>query len=137
MKRIIKSVCVLLLFFAASQISAQSNSSDFSLSSSHATIEGESIAVDASIIKSGNSLTWNQTNDGFSNTTSFVINSSVENWDENTNQGSLTFNMTHENTPVDFILNGDASGITLLLVFKISAEEVDTYTLSVNNISYQ
>lgn len=137
MKYIFKSVILLLLVFSNSQLNAQNNTIDFTLSSENVTISDQGFTVSSLITKTENLLTWTQTKNGFSETLSFTVTESSGNWDESTSQGTIIYTMTFEDYQCDLSLSSQGSSLSAILTFSKNGVEEERYTFDVNAITYQ
>lgn len=137
MKHIFKSILMLLLVLSSSQLMAQGGSLDFTIESDFFTMSDENYATHSIVVKTGDVFTWTQSKNGYSETTNFTITDFLGNWNQNTSQGSITYNLIYENFHCDFILSDQYSEVSAVIILKDGESEVYRYILNVNTISYQ
>ncbi len=137
MNTIYKYLIVLLLVFSASDMVAQSNTMDYTFTFDKVTVGGQEINVNSAMIKNDNTMVWNQSNNGASDSTSYTITSASEDWNETNSTGTLHYEMSFETYELDLTILGNTTGITATLVFSENGLEEATYTFNINTISYQ
>ncbi len=137
MNTIYKYLIVLLLVFSASDMVAQSNTMDYAFTFDKVTVGGQEINVNSAMIKNDNTMVWNQSNNGASDSTSYTITSASEDWNETNSTGTLHYEMSFETYELDLTILGNTTGITATLVFSENGSEEATYTFNINTISYQ
>jgi hypothetical protein len=137
MKYIFKYLIVLAFVFSGTNIIAQNDAMNFTISSNAVRTAGQDISVSSTITKTDNTLVWTQNNAGNIDVSNFSIISTDGNWDESTSLGSITYTMAIEGYQSELTLIGQESGITATLTFKITETEGEDYFFNIDTISYQ
>ncbi len=118
--------------------SAQTNLLDFTLTSNQAHISGQNTSIASTIAKTGNTITWTQTNNGKTDATTFTIAGISENtWEASNSTGAVTYEMNTDGYRCDLFLKGTTLNRYATLTFHLNETERETYTFYINTISYQ
>ena len=115
--------------------SVNSTSSTFTLNCSNATVDNVSSNVFSIIDIQENAIVWTQQTTT-ATAMSFDISSSTGSWDESTSTGQMNYTLTQDGYQADFSVTGTSSGITAAFVFHITDSQQETYSFTVNSITY-
>lgn len=137
MKHIIKLTLTAILLFGSGHILGQEQEIDYTILSENATYLGQTIETTSTITKTGNLVTWEQINNGFSETLGYTVTNSFGNWDPETSQGQLTYDLTGENTQCSLVVFGQGNDLSATLTYILEGNEEEQYIFDVNAIIYQ
>ena len=137
MKNILKNSIVLICMLISLVSFSQSSEIDFNITSENYSIAGQAVNLQSTIEKSGNTLIWTQTDsDGISEATTTQIEGTLDAWDTANTTGTLTCQLHIGTLPADFIIVGDANGLSVRMVVKLSADIQQIYIFNTNHITY-
>ncbi len=137
MKKIFKGVIIILVIFSMTQINAQIDTINFTLTSKKLSTQGQDIFVSSTIEKSGNLLVWNQQAIDGINSNSFEINSSTTDWNQEQSEGDITYNMVIEGYTCEFVLIGKSNELSAILTIITSNTEQKKYLFNIDSITYK
>ncbi len=116
---------------------AQTNA-NYILTSNRVSLSGSNTAINSTLTKTGNSLTWTQHVNGQNNTTAFTIDSTAGYWDITNSQGALTHILNKKDYTLSFRLTGTNAGLTALLsIHKNGETDTQNYSFTITGITYQ
>jgi len=137
MKKIFKGAIIILVIFSITQINAQTDTINFTLTSEGLVTLGQEVNVLSTLIKKGDTLIWDQQIEKGVNTNTFTIVSRSEDWDQKKSSGTITFNMVIEGYNSEFILTGEKKNLSAHLIIKMSNTEKKEVLFKIDNITYQ
>ena len=137
MKKIFKGAIIILVLFSITQINAQTETINFTLTSEGLVTLGQDVNVLSTIVIKGDTLIWDQQVEETVNTNTFTIVSRSEDWDQKKSTGTITFNMVIEGYNSEFILTGEKKNLSAHLLIKMSSTEQKEVLFKIDTITYQ
>jgi len=137
MKNIFKGAIIILVIFSTTQINAQIDTINFTLTSENVSTPEQDVFVSSTIIKNGNTLVWNQQAINGINTSNFIITGSLGDWDQDSSTGNITYNLVMEDLICEFVLTGKEDEIRALLIVKTTDTNEEKYFFNIDSITYQ
>ncbi len=112
--------------------------SEYTLDSDQITVFETSKTLSSKLIKTGDTLNWEQQEASSTNTISYAITGITGHWDAGTSLGELSYTLNKEGfTAVSFTLSGtENNGLQATLSIQEGDQPALVYTFNITNITY-
>lgn len=132
------AIFLLILASSAAPTWGQVSELDFQIKSTRLKISDELLAVRSRIMRQGDQLVWRQRNHSRVRDQVFRVRASEGNWNPETQQGSLTLDLTSEGDRYRFILWRNEEGVRARMQFQSPLSgEIESAVFQVDRIRYQ
>ncbi len=128
-------ICSMLLMFSTTAL-GQSETLNFTLESNSVELDGDNIALESNLVKTGDQFVWSQENSGNAISTTYVITNKVENWNTETSTGSIEYTLENNGYQSTLTINGTSNGVSAILSSVTSNGQTENLVFNISTTTY-
>lgn len=135
MKHTYKILLFTICFFMGTIVTFAQDQ-NWSVDSPLVNINGTDVELNSVLIKDGTSITWQQVGYNSTESYTYTITGVSGNWNSQTHQGELIYDLSIDNTAARLEVKGNSEGIILVLTMTVEGNSSeDRYEFITENIT--